>query len=116
MNPGAEEIVLVMDNLNTHATASLYETFEPAEARRLVERFEIHYTPKDGSWLDTAEIELSILSRQCLDQRIPDVETPKAEIEAWSTMRLTESGKVHRRFTAPDARIKLARLYPTIST
>lgn len=116
IHPGAEKIVLVMDNLNTHAPASLYETFEPAEARRLLERLEIHHTPKHGSWLNMAEIELSILSRQCLDQRIPDIDALKAEIEAWSALRLTESGRVHWRFTAPDARIKLAKLYPTIST
>lgn len=115
IHPKAEKIILVMDNLNTHAPASLYETFEPAEARRLLERLEIHYTPKHGSWLNMAEIELSILSRQCLDQRIPDIEALKAEVEAWGTLRLTESGRVHWRFTAPDARIKLARLYPKIS-
>lgn len=115
LHPTAEKIVLVMDNLNTHAPASLYEAFEPAEARRLLDRLEIHYTPKHGSWLNMAEIELSILSRQCLDQRIPDIDALKAEIEAWSALRLTESGRVHWRFTAPDARIKLARLYPTIS-
>lgn len=115
IHPTAEKIVLVMDNLNTHAPASLYETFEPAEARRLLERLEIHYTPKHGSWLNMAEIELSILSRQCLDQRIPDMEALGAEIEAWSTLRRNESGRVYWRFTAPDARIKLARLYPKIS-
>ena len=116
IHPDAHKIVLVMDNLNTHAPASLYETFEPAEARRLLERLEIHYTPKHGSWLNMAEIELAIVSRQCLDRRIPDIETLKTEIEAWSALRLNQSGKVHWRFAAPDARIKLARLYPVIST
>lgn len=115
VHPGAAKITLVMDNLNTHAPASLYETFEPAEARRLLDRLEIHYTPKHGSWLNMAEIELAILSKQCLDRRIPDRDTLRAEVAAWAQLRAKESGRVHWRFTTKDARIKLARLYPVIS-
>ena len=108
----AEKIVLVQDNLNTHKMASLYEAFSPAEARRLVERFEWHYTPKHGSWLDMAESELAILSTQCLDRRIPDKKTLVKEIAAWQKHRNKHHAKADWQFTAQDARIKLKRLYP----
>jgi hypothetical protein len=113
--PEAEIIVLVLDNLNTHTLASFYETFEPAEARRLASRFEIHYTPKHGSWLNMAEIELSILDRQCLDRRIADQETVQREASAWEAERNARQMTVDWRFTTADARIKLKRLYPSIS-
>jgi hypothetical protein len=110
----AEKIVLVMDNLNTHKPSSLYEAFEPAEARRLFERLEIHYTPKHASWLDMAETELSVLARQCLDRRIRDRETLTREVAAWEKERNEAVVKVDWRFTTADARIKLKRLYPSI--
>lgn len=112
--PQAEKIVLVMDNLNTHKIASLYEAFPPDEARRLAEKLEIHYTPKHGSWLDMAETELGILSRQCLDRRIPDLETLQKEIAAWVATRNTKQSQISWRFTTEDARIKLKTLYPSI--
>jgi DDE superfamily endonuclease len=112
--PQAEKIVLVMDNLNTHKPASLYEAFPPAEARRLLERLEIHYTPKHGSWLDMAETELSVLATQCLDRRIPDATTLTHEITAWERHRNEAKCWVDWRFTTQDARIKLKRLYPSI--
>lgn len=112
--PKAERIVLVMDNLNTHTPASLYEAFEPAEARRLADKLEIHYTPKHGSWLNMAEIELSVLSWQCLHRRVADLETLKAEAVAWRERRDTVGGKIDWRFTTEDARIKLKRLYPSL--
>jgi len=112
--PEAEKIVLVMDNLNTHKPASLYEAFEPAEARRLIERLEIHYTPKHGSWLDMAETELSILTKQCLDRRIPDQPTLIREVAAWEADRNAAECTIDWRFTTDDARIKLKRLYPSI--
>lgn len=112
--PEAEKIVLVMDNLNTHSPASLYEAFEPSEARRLVEKLEIHYTPKHGSWLDMAEIELGILNRQCLDRRLADAETLQREVVAWEHDRNRRATKVNWRFTTADARVKLKRLYPSI--
>ena len=112
--PEAEKIVLVMDNLNTHQLASLYEAFPPAEARRLAEKLEIHYTPKHGSWLTMAEIELSILSRHCLDRRIPDQPSLKLEVAAWQMPRNQAAATVHWQFTTADARIKLKRLYPSI--
>lgn len=113
--PEAERIVLVMDNLNTHSPASLYEAFEPSEARRLAEKLEIHYTPKHGSWLNIAEIELSVLSRQCLDRRVPDFETLEAEVVAWQQRRDETGGKkIEWRFRTEDARIKLKRLYPSL--
>ena len=112
--PQVKKIKLVMDNLNTHTGASLYKAFEPQEARRILERLEIHYTPKHGSWLNTAEIELSILSRQCLDRRIADQETLKKEVSAWEKPRNAHSEPMNWRFTTEDARIKLKRLYPTI--
>ena len=112
--PMAEKIILVMDNLNTHATASLYVAFPPAEARRLAEKLEIHYTPKHGSWLNMAEIELSVLGRQCLDRRIPDLETLTREVAAWEHARNANTQAINWRFTTPDARIKLKHLYPSI--
>ena len=112
--PHAEKIVLVMDNLNTHVPGALYEAFEPQEAKQLLDRFEFHYTPKHGSWLNMAEIELSILSRQCLDRRIPDMETLVQEIRAWEQDRNKKAVRMNWRFTNEDARIKLYRLYPSI--
>ena len=112
--PHAERLVLVLDNLNTHKPAALYQTFEPAVARRLVERLEIHHTPKHGSGLNRAEIELSILSRQCLDRRIPDAATLSHEVAAWEQTRNAKPKPVNWRFTTPEARIKLRRLYPSI--
>jgi len=114
MYPLAERIVLVMDNLNTHGPASLYEAFEPAEAKRIADKLEIHYTPKHGSWLDMAEIELGILSRQCLDRRIDNIEELTAEVSAWETSRNAATTRVNWRFTTTDARVKLKRLYPSI--
>jgi hypothetical protein len=110
--PDARKIRLVQDNLNTHAKASLYEAFPPAEARRLVERFEWCYTPKHGSWLNMAESELGVLASQCLDRRIPDKETLTKEVAAWQGERNTNHTKANWRFTTADARIKLKRLYP----
>jgi transposase len=110
----AEKIVLVLDNLSTHTPAALYEAFEPTEARRLVEKLEWHYTPKHGSWLNVAEMELSVLARQCLDRRIPDEETLRREVAAWEQQRNTAVMKVDWQFTTADARVKLKRLYPTI--
>jgi len=112
--PDAERVVVVMDNLNTHKLASLYEAFAPAEARRIAEKLEIHYTPKHGSWLNMAEIELSVLSRQCLNRRIPDQATLKHEVSAWETQRNAAASSVNWRFATDDACIKLKRLYPTI--
>lgn len=112
--PGSAKIVLVQDNLNTHKPASLYEAFPPAEARRLIERFEWHYTPKHGSWLDMAESELSVLSSQCLDRRIPDQQVLKEEVEAWEANRNSKHAKANWQFTTADARVKLKRLYPAL--
>ena len=112
--PKADRITLVQDNLNTHNPASLYKAFPPDEARRIVERFEWHFTPKHGSWLNIAECELSTLARQCLDRRIPDRNTLANEAKAWETERNTASAKVTWRFSTKDARIKLAHLYPQI--
>ena len=112
--PDAEQILLVMDNLNTHAPGSLYEAFEPAEAKRLADKLEIHYTPKHGSWLNMAEIELSVLNGQCLDRRIPDAATLVAEVTAWNGDRNAAEKTIDWRFTTADARIKLKRLYPAI--
>ena len=111
--PDAEIIVLVQDNLNTHSPASLYEAFEPAEAKRLTERFEWHYTPKHGSWLDMAEIELGVLGRQCLARRIDNVDALRREVATWTTDRNAAATKVNWQFTTADARIKLRRLYPS---
>lgn len=110
--PEAEKVVLVMDQLNTHSTVSLYETFAPAEARRLAQKLEIHHTPRHGSWLNMAEIELSALSRQCLDRRIADKATLERETAAWQARRNAAGTKINWRLTTPDARIKLKRLYP----
>lgn len=110
--PDAEKIVVVLDNLNTHVLAAFYLAFEPQEARRLVERFELHYTPKHGSWLNMAEIELSALTRQCLDRRIPDKDTLIQEVKAWEDQRNSEVIKVHWQFSTADARTKLKSLYP----
>jgi hypothetical protein len=110
--PRARVIVLVMDNLSTHSLSCLYEAFSPAEARRLTERFEIHHTPKHGSWLNIAEILLSSLSRQCLDQRIATLDDLRAKLDAWRQARKT--GRVNWRFTTADARLRLHRLYPTL--
>ena len=112
--PKAERIVLVLDNLNTHVGSALYETFPPAEARRLLDRLELHYTPAHGSWLNMAEIELSVLSRQCLDRRIPDEATLAREVAAWETERNAHHTTIDWRFTTADARIKLTRLYPEL--
>ena len=112
--PEAQRIVLVMDNLNTHTPASLYDAFDPAEAKRLTDRLEIHYTPKHGSWLNMAEIELSVLSRQCLDRRVPDFESLQTEVAAWQERRDATGTKIDWRFTTEDARIKLKRLYPSV--
>jgi hypothetical protein len=112
--PDAEKVILVCDNLNTHKPASFYEAFPPQEARRLVNRLEIHYTPKHGSWLNVAEIELSALTTQCLDRRIPDLQTLGQEIKAWEQKRNAGQKSVDWRFTTDDARIKLKRLYPQI--
>lgn len=111
--PHADVIRVVLDNLNTHNAASLYEAFEPAEARRLARKLEFHHTPNHGSWLNMAEIELSALSRQCLDRRIPDMARLKAEVAAWEKARNQHKTTVDWRFTTADARIKLRRLYPS---
>ena len=109
-----ERIVLVMDNLNTHHPSSLYEAFEPAEARRIAERLEIHYTPKHGSWLNMAEIEIGVMARQCLDRRIPDRSVLRREAAAWQAQRNRDGIRVNWRFTTEDARIRLKSLYPSI--
>ena len=110
--PDAEKIVLVQDNLNTHTPASLYEAFPPAEAKRLADKLELHYTPKHGSWLNMAEIELGVLAGQCLDRRLPDRETLEQEVATWVATRNAAVGTIDWRFTTHDARIKLDRLYP----
>jgi hypothetical protein len=112
--PEAVRIRVVQDNLNTHTPAALYEVFPPAEAKRILDRLEFHYTPKHGSWLNMAEIELSVLNRQCLDRRIPDTPILAAEVGAWERMRNAKGATVNWRFTTADARIKLKRLYPSI--
>ncbi len=112
--PDAIKVRLVMDNLNTHGTASLYETFAPAEAQRLAARLEIHHTPKHGSWLNIAEIELSALNSQCLNRRIPTQECMRTQIAAWQADRNNRGAPINWRFTAEDARIKLTRLYPKL--
>jgi hypothetical protein len=114
--PHVEKIRLVMDNLNTHTKASLYEAFAPSEAKRIADTLEIHYTPKPGSWLNMAEIELSHLRRQCLGDRIADKATLINKVHAWNKKRNESNAKVHWQFTTEDARIKLRRLYPTISS
>ena len=109
----AQKIVLMSDNLNTHKPAALYEAFPPSEARRIIEKIEWHHTPKHGSWLNMAEIELSVLQRQCLNRRIPDQETLTREVTAWEHKRNQDAVKVNWRFTTKDARIKLKKLYPS---
>ena len=111
--PDAEAIVLVLDNLNTHTPASLYEAFPPAEAKRLADKLEIHYTPKHGSWLNMAEIELGVLAAQCLDRRLPDRATLEREVAAWEAARNAATRTIDWRFTTADARIKLKHLYPS---
>ena len=111
--PDAQEIILVCDNLNTHKPASLYKAFQPDEAKRIAEKLRFHYTPKHGSWLNMAEIEFSVLSRQCLSRRIPDQETLKREVRAWQDRRNQQRATVKWQFTTNDARIKLKRLYPS---
>jgi hypothetical protein len=110
--PDVERVVLVMDNLNTHTIGSLYEAFEPAQARALAERLEIHHTPRHGSWLNIAEIELSALTRQCLDRRIDDIDVLNAELAAWQNATNTDQRQVQWHFTTSDARIRLRHLYP----
>ena len=112
--PHAEKIVIVMDNLNTRTLASLYEAFTPVEARRLAERFEIHYTPKHGSWLNMAEIEIGVMSKQCLNRRIPSEEDMARQVKAWTCTRNSAALSVDWQFTTDDARIKLKRLYPKL--
>ena len=112
--PDAERIVLVVDNLNTHVAAALYETFPATEARRLWQKLEVHYTPKHGSWLNMAEIELGILTRQCLRRRLPDMATLAREATAWERDRNARASAIDWRFTTADARIKLHRLYPAL--
>lgn len=110
--PDAEKVILVMDNLNTHSIGSLYEAFEPAKARALAERLEIHHTPKHGSWLNIAEIELSALTRQCLNRRIADLDTLNTELTAWQTATNTNQRQVNWHFTTTNARTRLRHLYP----
>lgn len=110
----ADKVVLVMDNLNTHSTASLYEAFAPQEAHRLAKRLEVHYTPKHGSWLNIAEIELSALQTQCLGRRIPDIDAMRKEIAAWQKDRNNRRPKINWQFATADARIKLRHLYPKL--
>jgi len=112
--PQATKVRLVMDNLNTHSAASLYEAFAPQEARRLARRLEIHYTPKHGSWLNVAEIELSALNSQCLDRRIPNIEMMRKEVAAWERDRNNRAATIDWRFTTEDARIKLKHIYPKL--
>lgn len=112
--PNARRIVIVMDNLNTHAPAALYAAFPPAEAKRIWDRLEFHYTPKHGSWLNMAEIELSVLSRQCLDRRIPDQAALRQETTAWATRRNAARATIAWHFTTAEARVKLTKLYPTL--
>jgi hypothetical protein len=113
--PAAKKVILVCDNLNTHKPAALYKAFNPHEARRLLARLEIHHTPKHGSWLNMAEIELAALTRQCLDRRIPDLPTLQAELALWNTNRNAASTKINWQFTTANARTKLKRLYPVIT-
>jgi len=113
--PDADTIVLVMDNLNTHKKASLYEAFEPTEAKRIADKLEIHYTPKHGSWLNMAEIEMSVMARQCLSDRMDNIGYLQSEAMPWAEKRNAKEAKVDWRFTTADARIKLKRLYPSIA-
>jgi len=106
----AEKVVVVQDNLNTHTPASQYEAFQPAEAKRILDRLEFHYTPKHGSWLNMAEIEIGVLAEQCLDRRIPDADTLKSEVAAWEASRNEQKATVDWQFTTAAARVKLKRL------
>ena len=112
--PEAETVVLVMDNLNTHDTSSLYESFDPTEAHALAQRLEIHHTPKHGSWLNIAEIELSALTRQCLDRRVSDLDVLNAELTAWQAQVNADQRQIDWQFTTHDARVRLRHLYPTL--
>ncbi len=112
--PGAKRITLVMDNFNTHSASAFYETFEPAEAKRLWDRFEFVYTPKHGSWLNMAEIELHVLNGQCLNRHISTMKKIKDEVEAWQTNRNNKNSKINWQFTNKEARVKLKKLYPSI--
>lgn len=114
MYPNAEKIILVMDNLNTHAPSSLYKAFTPEEARRIIKRLEIHYTPKHGSWLDIAEIELNVMTRQCLSRRISSIENLQRELSVWENERNSKQAGVNWQFKTKDARIKLTSLYPNL--
>lgn len=114
MYPNAEKIILVMDNLNTHAPSSLYKAFTPEEARRILKRLEIHYTPKHGSWLDIAEIELNVMTRQCLSRRIRSIENLQRELSVWENERNSKQAGVNWQFKTKDARIKLTSLYPNL--
>lgn len=116
MCPEAKKITLVMDNFKTHSASSLYETFEPDEAKRIWDRFEFVFTPKHGSWLNMAEIELHVLNAQCLNRNIRDIETVKREVEAWQNNRNNKNSKINWQFTTADSRVKLKRLYPSIYT
>ena len=112
----AEKITLVMDNLNTHIPGSLYETFQPDKAKAIWDRFEFVYTPKHGSWLNMAEIELNVLTKQCLNRRIDDITVVRKEVLAWQKYRNNKNAKVNWQFTTEEARIKLSRLYPTLES
>lgn len=114
MYPNAEKIILVMDNLNTHAPSSLYKAFTPEEARRIIKRLEIHYTPRHGSWLDIAEIELNVMTRQCLSRRISSIENLQRELSIWENERNSKQAGVNWQFKTKDARIKLTSLYPNL--
>ncbi len=116
MYPDAEKIILAMDNLNTHKPASLYKAFAPAEARRIIKRLEVHYTPKHGSWLDMAEIELNVMTRQCLSRRIETIDLLRNELAAWEAERNHTNAKIQWHFQTGDAREKLISLYPTVIT
>ena len=116
MYPDAEKVILVMDNLNTHKTASLYKRYPADEARRIIKRLEIHYTPKHGSWLDIAEIELNVMTRQCLSRRIENIAKLRGELAAWEVERNTVAAKVNWQFRTADARVKLSSLYPRFTT
>ena len=114
MYPDKEKIILVMDNLNTHKASSLYKAFQPEEARRIIKKLEIHYTPKHGSWLDIAEIELNVMTRQCLSRRIESIELLRKELSTWESERNSSCAKVDWQFTTKDARTKLVSLYPEL--
>ena len=112
--PAAEKITLVMDNFKTHSPSALYETFEPEEAKRIWDRFDFVFTPKHGSWLNMAEIELHVLNAQCLNRHIPDMETVDKEVEAWQNNRNNKNSEINWQFTTTESRIKLRRLYPSV--